>query len=115
MQSDLTQDTAAGPGMNLADRLQWTAWDEYRVSFRCHQIAGGTPKNKELIKSWIDATNKNKSDEERERIKEATVAELGELAEEQAEKGWTGFKEDANGLYVEGRCVKALLDFGPTC
>lgn len=85
-------------------------FDEYRVKLFLKDVAGGIPMHKDLIKGWIDATNKNKSDEERAKLVDATLETLPEVSEEKEAKSWVGFKRNRDGhLYIEGRCVKAML------
>lgn len=87
----------------------WTPFDEYRVKIKIGTIAGGTPKHKDLLKGWINATNKELSDEERAKLVEATAEELPDLSEEKEAKSWVGFKSDDDGLYIDGRQLKAML------
>ncbi len=88
---------------------QWHPFVEYRVSIRADTIAGGIPKHPDLIKGWIDATNKERSSEEREALVAATEGDVDGLSEAKAAKSWVCFKGDDKGLYLEGRCVKAML------
>lgn len=75
------------------------------------RIVGGTPKNPEVIRQWIE-TSINKADKvKKEEIIKETVEAVG--ADEFAGKMWTGFKSDSEiGLYIEGRQVKAMLKEG---
>lgn len=92
------------------NQFQDSLYDEYAVTLHLNDVAGGTPMHKDLITGWINATNKNKSEEERNKIIEATIKTLPEVAEEKEAKSWVGFKRDKDGyLYLEGRCVKAML------
>jgi len=85
-------------------------FDEYRVKLYLKDVAGGTPMHADLIKGWINATNKDKSDEERAKLVKATLETLPEVAEEKEAKSWVGFKRDSDGnLFIEGRCIKAML------
>jgi hypothetical protein len=87
----------------------WSPFDEYRVKVKLSTIAGGTPKHGDLLKGWIDATNKELSAEERAKLVDATKAELPDISEAKEAKSWVGFKSDGDGLYIEGRQVKAML------
>src|SRR5262249_27920372 len=86
------------------------------------KVMGGTPKKPKLIEGWLRA----RMDLEEEELRATwirTLTELGveirpgmsfaeiEAASEAigATKHTNGFKVDANGLYLEGRCVKAML------
>lgn len=86
-------------------------YDEYHVKLYLKDCAGGTPMNKDLIGGWINATNKDKSEEERRALIDATLENLPELSEEKESKSWVGFKSDkkTGHLFIEGRCVKAML------
>lgn len=84
-------------------------YDDYKVTLHLIDVAGGTPAHPNMIKGWIDATNKEKSDEERQALKDATAEELPELATKKEDKSWVRFKSDANGIFIEGRCLKSAL------
>lgn len=87
----------------------WNPFVEYEVTLNLKTIAGGVPKHKDLIEGWINATNKEKSDEERQKLVNATLADLPDVSEEKEAKSWVGFKQDGGGLFIEGRQVKAML------
>jgi len=87
----------------------WAPFVRYRVHLKLENIVGGTPKNPKLIDAWINAKNKELTAEEREKLANATRKELGELSAEVAAKNHVGFRQDKNGLFVEGRHVKAML------
>lgn len=96
--------------MDFKDFLkEWQPFVEYHVAIHVDTVAGGVPKHPNLIKGWIDATNKARSTEEREALVAATKGEIDDLSESKAAKSWVGFKGDDTGLYLEGRCVKAML------
>ncbi len=89
-------------------------WEKWEVEFQMRdRLYGGIPKNPDVMSSWIKVgTGLSDSvlDEAVERIKATdptavTVANIDQIAE----KGWTGFKSDTNGLFVEHRQVKAML------
>ena len=82
-------------------------YDRYRlkIAFR-HRLYGGVPKNKELIKSWVEATT-GFSDQISEELTEAAKQQM---LDETTEKSWNGFSRDAEkGLFIECRQVKAAL------
>jgi len=99
--------------MNFAEfknQFEEQLYDEYRVKLFLKDVAGGTPMHKDLIEGWINATCKDKSEEERKAIVGATLETLPEVSEEKEAKSWVGFKRNEDGhLYIEGRCVKAML------
>lgn len=91
-------------------QFQPTLFDEYRVKLFLNDVAGGTPMNKDLIGPWVNATCKEKSEEERKKIVDATIEDLPEVSEEKEAKSWVTFKRDDEGyLFIDGRCVKAML------
>lgn len=81
-------------------------YEKFRIELQFRsKILGGIPKNLELIEPWL-----------RGRGVPAPVAKdmAPDIAEEvdvtgEAEKAWTGFKRDDDGLYIEDRQVKASL------
>jgi len=94
-------------------QFQDELYEEYRVKLRLHDIAGGTPMSPDLIKGWIDATCKDKSDEERAKLVEASLEALPDISEEKAARSWVGFKRNENGeFFIDGRCIKAMLKEG---
>lgn len=78
----------------------------YRVTVQFREwLCGGMPRNKELIRAWVEASTGH-ADEKTEKL----IQEDAELVvNEVAEKVWQGFPEDAHGLFVPTRQVKALL------
>lgn len=81
-------------------------YDVYAVTIVARRrICGGTPRNKELIKSWVEATTGH-ADEETEKL---TQADLDLLVNDTAEKSWIGFFEDEKGLLLQARQIKACL------
>ena len=98
--------------MNFAEfqkQFKAEAYDRYRVRMSFEKLSGGTPAAPDLIASWINSTNKERSAEERKALVDATIAELPELSGEKEEKSWVRFKRDDDGAYIEGRCLKAAL------
>jgi len=66
------------------------------------RIAGGIPKNPDVIRAWLEA--KLKPDDV-----ENVQAEITQLIDQVEEKTWSGFKRDAGGLFLEERNIKAML------
>lgn len=93
----------------FAEQTLWEPFDYYMAQIKVGELAGGIPKNKDLIKAWVWAKNKEKSEEVLKSIYQATLEELGDKTDEVAEKGWTTFKYDERGLYIEGRQLKAMM------
>lgn len=94
--------------MSLAD-LRTKMWTRYQVVLEFkNRVIGGIPNDKNLISAWIGAKMPALKEEEKQKLVDATVAELPQKTEEKAEGMWTTFKKDDKGLYLEGRCVKAM-------
>jgi hypothetical protein len=86
------------------------AYDEYQVTLKLRDVAGGIPADPDLIQGWLNSLNTEWSEEERARIAKATAESLPEVTEEKEARSWVTFKRDENGhLYLEGRCLKAAL------
>ena len=106
----------ARPSIFIADPDLWTSY-EVRLLFRARLI-GGVPKDPQLIEGWL--RNRAGISDERE-LRLAVLATLAETSadDDDAANGSnngsgvssriTGFKTGPEGLYVEGRQVKAML------
>lgn len=85
-------------------------YDIYRVKLAVRdRIVGGMPKNPELIKAWVESTRPDG-----EPVDEAKTAALIQedaelIVNAVAEKMWTGFPEDKDGIFMPARQVKAML------
>ena len=78
-------------------------WKKYRVIIQIRErIVGGIPKSTKLIEGWLKS--RRMAD-----LVEQTAKEMGDQLDETIKGTWTGFKSDKTGLYLEARCVKALL------
>jgi CRISPR/Cas system CSM-associated protein Csm4 (group 5 of RAMP superfamily) len=91
--------------MGLIDSRE--LYDIYRITLRTiEKLAGGVPKNPDLIRSWVEASTGHK-DEKSEQLTEAAVEQM---IDEVSEKSWNGFFRDKEkGIYIEARCVKAMF------
>jgi hypothetical protein len=90
------------------------AWPfRYRATLHLFTIAGGTPSNPDVASAWIASKMEVKDDRLAEMVAEAMDARgiTQQQAEEEVAKlrHLNGFKKDDNGLYIEGRHVKAAL------
>lgn len=84
-------------------------YDVYNVSIKMRErIYGGTPKTKEMIRTWIESRTKYKDAITDEQVETAEEV-MGEAAEE---RSWMGFQEDANGLFIDTNNIKAMLKQG---
>lgn len=81
-------------------------YDRYRVKIAVRdRICGGMPRNKELIRAWVESTTGHADEKS-----EALIQENAELVVNAvAEKCWNGFPEDEYGLFIPTRNVKAML------
>ncbi|GAA0975904.1 hypothetical protein Q7689_00550 [Nocardiopsis tropica] len=90
------------------------AWPyRFAGSLRITTIAGGTPSDPKVAEGWLKTKLADKDDLIREKVAEVMI-ERGITADEAARevdtlKHLNGFKRDENGLYIEGRQLKAAL------
>ena len=90
------------------------AWPyAYRATVFLKSIAGGTPSDPNTAEGWIRSKIVGKEERIQQMVAEAML-ERGISAEEAAAevnrlKHLHGFKRDENGLYVEGRIIKAAI------
>jgi hypothetical protein len=81
-------------------------YDRYHVTIQFRdRVCGGTPKNPELLRSWIAATTEHDDATTTAQEKEAREA----LLEPKEEKSWIGFPGDKRGLFLWARQIKALF------
>jgi len=85
----------------------------YRGTIVVGTIAGGTPTDPKVAEGWLRTKLADKDDLIREAVAEVMV-DRGVTADEaativDANKHLNGFKRDANGLYIEGRQLKACI------
>jgi hypothetical protein len=99
--------------MNLFEKHKksgWKAFETYRVKIKCRDLVSGIPKDPELLRKWINARCKDKTEAEREAIRLTHLEHLEEVIDETADKQAIGFLRMEDGqLAVEGRCIKAML------
>lgn len=101
---------------------QGLVYDRYEVDLHLANIVGGVPSNPRVIEGWIRTNLGEQTEEQLQRLVNQTLEERGidvnEAAPEDTDEAarkvaqeskLNGFKRDANGLYVEGRHVKALI------
>lgn len=90
------------------------AWPyKFRVTLRLYNIAGGVPSNQDTAEAWLRSKVQG-TDERIRQMALETMAERGisldqALEEINRNKHLNGFKRDENGLYIEGRQVKAAI------
>lgn len=85
-------------------------WDRAEVTLELTSaLVGGIPQASNLIEGWIKSRMKDITDDERAKIAAADKAELPQLTEDEAKAKGTTFKVDAKGIFLESRCVKAML------
>lgn len=82
-------------------------WKIYNVELRFRdKLAGGVPKNPDVIKSWIEARAKELD----RAAKDAAIQDTIENIELSEEKAWCGFKTTAENVpYIEEMHIKAML------
>lgn len=90
------------------------AWPfRFAGTLHVRNIAGGTPSDPKVAEGWLKTKLADKDDLIREAVA-TTMAERGITADEAAAevdilKHLNGFKRDDQGLYIEGRQLKAAL------
>lgn len=90
------------------------AWPHrFTGTLHVRNIAGGTPSDTKVAEGWLRTKLADKDDLIREAVA-TTMAERGITADEAAKevdtlKHLNGFKRDEQGLYIEGRQLKAAL------
>lgn len=90
------------------------AWPhKFRVHMHLRSIAGGTPSDPDTARGWIQSKIQGSDERIRTMVAE-TMQERGITADEAAAevnrlKHLHGFKRDDNGLYIEGRIIKAAV------
>jgi len=90
-------------------KQNWEPFDRYRVRLRLKHIVGGLPAVPEIIKTWVETRNADKTAEEQKLMINAHIDELPEVADEVAEKKTIVFPRVGGQLAIEGRQVKAML------
>lgn len=104
---------------------QVNIWTTYTVTLQFRdKVMGGVPKNPRIMAGWL--RTRMKLEEDAAELRQVMVRILRELGAEVHErmtfdeldaaaealaavKQTNGFKQNAAGLYVEGRCIKAML------
>lgn len=94
------------------------AWPyRHRVTLKLDSIAGGIPSDPAIAEAWIASKVQGKTDDQIKRMAAETMAARG-ITEQQAIeeinklKHLNGFKRDGNGLFIEGRQIKAMIKEG---
>lgn len=99
---------------SVFEKYRNKAWPyQFAGSLHVATIAGGIPSDERVVESWL----RTKLADDDELIREAvarTMAERGISAQEASEqvasmRHFTGFKRDEQGLYIEGRQLKAAI------
>jgi hypothetical protein len=85
----------------------------YRMTILVRTLVGGIPTNEQVAEAWLKTKLADKDDLIREAVAE-TMAERGITADDAAKivddaRHLNGFKRDDEGLYIEGRQLKAML------
>lgn len=90
------------------------AWPHrFHGAIRVHNLAGGVPTDPNVAEGWLRTKLADKDDLIREAVAQ-TMVERGVTADEAAKlvdtsKHLNGFKRDDQGLYIEGRQLKAAI------
>lgn len=110
----MTTKPAPATGKSPFEAYEWEAWPhQFRASLHLHSVAGGCPSDPNTAEAWIRSKVQAKEDRIQQMIAETMAARGVSLEEATTEvnrlKHLNGFKKDENGLYVEGRQVKAAI------
>jgi hypothetical protein len=109
----------------IFDKYESEAWPiTYRGAIRVGLLSGGVPMDPKVVKSWIRTKLRDtRSDAEVAQLIASTMASMA-ISEDEAidhavdkglMAGMNGFKHDDNGLFVEGRMLKAMLKEAVSC
>lgn len=87
--------------------MSMALYDRYAVTIAMRErLCGGTPKNKELIRTWVEART-GFADEQTDA---QTAEAVATMTEDVAEKSWIGFPTDEGGaLFIWARQIKAMF------
>lgn len=99
---------------NVFAQYMGEVWkNRFSGTLHVRNIAGGTPYDAKIAEGWLKSKVSAKDDEiqklvartmvEMEVSKDDAIAAIDNL------KGRNGFKRDSNGLFIDGRCLKAAL------
>jgi hypothetical protein len=101
------------------DAFSRRAWPyQFHIELLVHELHGGTPRNPDVVRSWLIAkagyTDEREIEDEIDRIFAIGKASSEKELAEEATKGIrdrqvSGFKRDGRGLYLEGRHLKACI------
>lgn len=100
--------------MSVFDNYRNQAWPyRFHAELQLSNIAGGVPSDPNVAEGWLKTKLAASDDLIRETVA-ATMAERGITVDQATEevsklKHLNGFKRDEQGLYIEGRQVKAAL------
>jgi hypothetical protein len=100
--------------MSVFEKFKAEAWPfRFEASLLVHHIHGGIPSDPKVAEGWLRSKLAAKDDLIRQMVAE-TMVDRNIDAEEAAavvdeRKHLCGFKRDENGLYIEGRQVKAAI------
>lgn len=101
--------------MSVFDSWRDEAWKFRFAGQLCvGHLVGGTPSDPKVAEGWIRTKLGEKPEAEIERLVQAAIKERGVTPEEAVKianemKNLNGFKRDDNGLYIEGRQLKAAI------
>lgn len=96
----------------FVDSGKWEPFEDYEVLLKVSNMVGGLPMNPDLVETWVNATNMDKSTEERAVIRDAHLKELDDVVDEVLEMKGIGFARVDGNLAIEGRQLKSMLKEG---
>lgn len=88
------------------------AYDTKLITIHVDKLTGGVPKHPAIVEGWLKhkaGLSEGLRDAVERVMAESGVEAAEERVDQEALKGWNGFMQDACGLYIEARQVKAML------
>lgn len=101
--------------MGVFDDLHEEAYPyRFTCTLKVSVLCGGTPTDPNVAEGWLRTKLGIDKDDLIRELVATTMVERGVTAEEattivNTQKNLNGFKRDTNGLYIEGRQIKAML------
>lgn len=98
---------------NVFEKYQDTAWPyKFKGTLKfVNQVRGGTPTNPKVAEGWIRSKIEDTDSVIQQMVQEAMdargVSKEAAIEEVKKNRSLNGFKKDGNGLYLEGRQLKA--------
>jgi hypothetical protein len=94
----------------IAVKQQGPMWIHFDVRIQMRdRLVGGYPQNLDAEKAMLEARGLANLIPPQPDLEAMTDEERKAFKDSQVQKSWVGFKTDGNGLYLEGRNIKAMF------